>query len=59
MSSTSTDAFRDAAVRMVAATEYFKSTGELPTWAQTELDSWDQDPVAVAIRRRSALAPTT
>lgn len=25
---------------MVAAAEYFKSAGDLPPWARTELESW-------------------
>jgi hypothetical protein len=37
---------RAAAIRMIAAAEYFKAAGELPSWARAELDSWDSsDPV--------------
>ena len=32
---------RAAAIRMVAAAEYFKAAGELPSWARNELESWD------------------
>jgi len=32
--------FRAAALRMVAAAEYFKAAGALPPWARTELESW-------------------
>lgn len=32
------------ALRMVAAAEYFKKAGELPSWARAELDSWDDAP---------------
>lgn len=32
---------RAAAIRIVAATEYFKSAGELPSWARSELQSWN------------------
>lgn len=35
--------FRRAAVRMVAAAEYFKAAGDLPPWARAELDSWNDD----------------
>lgn len=35
-----TTEFRKAAVRMVAAAEYFKSAGDLPPWARAELDAW-------------------
>ena len=35
--------FRRAALRMVAAAEYFKAAGDLPPWARAELDSWDDD----------------
>jgi hypothetical protein len=31
---------RAAAMRMVAAAEYFKAAGHLPSWAQAELASW-------------------
>ncbi|MFP5361153.1 MAG: hypothetical protein ACLGI5_00310 [Thermoleophilia bacterium] len=34
-----TTEFRKAAVRMVAAAEYFKSAGDLPPWARAELDA--------------------
>lgn len=26
--------------RMIAATEYFKTSGQLPPWARAELESW-------------------
>ena len=29
------------ALRMVAAAEYFKAVGELPSWARAELESWN------------------
>jgi hypothetical protein len=35
---------RDAALRMIAATEYYKSTGHLPQWARDELDAWSDAP---------------
>lgn len=38
--------FRTAAVRMIAAAEYFKSAGDLPTWARAELDSWSEQAAA-------------
>jgi hypothetical protein len=41
---------RDAALRMIAATEYYKSAGHLPQWARAELDTWSEAP---------ALAPAT
>jgi len=31
---------RDAALRMIAATEYYMSTGHLPPWARAELATW-------------------
>lgn len=40
--------FRRAAVRMVAAAEYFKASGDLPPWARAELDSWNDDADAQA-----------
>ncbi len=39
---------RTAAVRMVAAAEYFKATGEIPAWARAELHSWDAPDAAGA-----------
>lgn len=33
---------RAAVIRMVAAAEYFKSAGELPSWACGELQSWSR-----------------
>jgi hypothetical protein len=47
---------RAAAIRMVAAAEYFKASGELPPWARAELESWNS-PAAVNLERRSPLRP--
>lgn len=38
-----THEFRKAAVRMVAAAEHFKASGDLPPWARAELDSWKDE----------------
>lgn len=38
---TSTSEMRAAAIRMIAATEYFKAAGELPSWARAELEAWN------------------
>ncbi len=45
---------RTAVIRMVAATEYFKSTGELPAWARNELQSWNRSGTAHDERRRTS-----
>lgn len=39
---------RAMAVRMVAAAEYFKVAGEIPSWARAELNSWDDGAVGAA-----------
>jgi len=49
---------RAAAIRMVAAAEYFKSAGELPSWARTELESWSRSD-ARDVGRRSPDMPAT
>lgn len=41
---------RKAAVRMVAAAEYFKAAGDLPPWAHAELQAWDDDDAAAPTR---------
>ena len=39
---------RAMAVRMVAAAEYFKVAGEIPSWARAEVNSWDDGAVPAA-----------
>jgi hypothetical protein len=46
--------FRAAALRMVAAAEYFKSAGDLPPWARSELESWTEPPTDDSGERPSA-----
>ena len=49
--------FRRAAVRMVAAAEYFKASGDLPPWARAELDSWNDGADAGAQARNAPPDP--
>jgi hypothetical protein len=49
---------RAAAIRMVAAAEYFKAAGELPSWARNELESWG-GPDAVDVQNRFPGLPRT
>jgi hypothetical protein len=46
---------QDVAARVIAATEYFKSAGHLPSWARAELDPSDRE--ASAYERRTSLRP--
>jgi hypothetical protein len=38
---------QDVAARVIAATEYFKSAGHLPSWARAELDFGRRETAAV------------
>jgi len=45
---------RDAAIRAIAAAEYFKAAGHLPAWAREELETWSIPGAADDRERRSA-----
>jgi hypothetical protein len=47
---------RAAAMRMIAATEHFKASGDLPTWARADLESWNRSDAAAAARRARLFA---
>ena len=44
---------QDVAARVIAATEYFKSAGHLPSWARAELDCGHRESAAVECRAGS------
>jgi hypothetical protein len=50
---------RAAALRMIAATEYFKAAGDLPSWARADLESWNRSDAVAAARRSRLLAVTS
>jgi hypothetical protein len=47
---------RAAAMRMIAATEHFKASGDLPSWARDDLESWNRSDAVAAARRSRLLA---
>jgi hypothetical protein len=50
------DEVRVAAKRMIAATEYFKASGDLPSWARADLDAWNRSAALLATPDPRALA---